>query len=59
MGVVEEIFEEFFQKLEKNEEFPIAVLDDLKIRFNNGNLDSKAKILKAIMLVDSDEDQKY
>ncbi|MGP8024393.1 MAG: hypothetical protein ACLQG5_04260 [Methanobacterium sp.] len=56
MGVEEEIFEEFFNKLEKNEEFPKAVLDDLKIRYIDGNLDSKAKIDKALSLGDSDED---
>jgi hypothetical protein len=56
MGVEEEILEEFFNKLEKNEEFPKAVLDDLKIRYMNDDLDSKSKILKAISLGDSDED---
>ena len=56
MGVEEEIFKEFFQKLEENEEIPKAVLDDLKIRYNKGNIDSKGKILKAIRAGDSNAD---
>ena len=56
MGLEEEIFEELYKKLGKNEELPKVVLNDLKIRYENGNLDSKVKILKAIRLGDSDED---
>lgn len=56
MGVEEEIFKEFFQKLEENEEIPKAVLDDLKTRYDNGNIDTKAKILRSIRTGDSIED---
>ena len=55
MGLEEEIFKEFFSKLEKNDEFPDIVLNDLKIRYEKNNLDSKGKIIKAIRLGDSDE----
>lgn len=52
MGVEEEIFEEFFNKLENNKEFPKAVLDELKNRYKKSNLDSKNKLLKVIRLGD-------
>ncbi|AUB59803.1 hypothetical protein BK009_03390 [Methanobacterium subterraneum] len=56
MGVEEEIFEEFFKKLDENVDFPKIVLNNLKSSFKTGNLDSKREILKTIKLGDSDED---
>lgn len=55
VGVEEEIFEEFFKKLEENEEIPKTLLNDLKTRYKNDNMDTKAKILRAIRLGDSNE----
>ena len=55
MGLEEEIFKEFFNKLEKNDEFPDIVLNDLKSKYEKNNLHSKDKIIEAIRLGDSDE----
>jgi len=55
MGLEKEILKEFFNKLEKNDEFPDIVLNDLKSKYEKNNLHSKDKIIEAIRLGDSDE----
>ena len=48
MGIQEEIFEEFFMKLEEDEEFPNSTLEELKKLWENCGSISQDKIFKAI-----------
>lgn len=58
VGVEEEIFDEFFRKLQEYEEIPKNVLDDLKSRYENGkDIDTKNNIIRSIRLGDPDEDK--
>jgi len=48
MGIHEEIFEEFFEKLEEDESFPASVVEELKKLWESGVIASQEKILEAI-----------
>ena len=48
MGVQEDIFEEFFKKLEDDEEFPDSIVEELKILRKSGEIASQEKILEVI-----------
>jgi hypothetical protein len=48
MGIQENIFEQFFKKLEKDEKFPDSVLKELKKLWENGEIASQEKIYEAI-----------
>jgi len=48
MGIQEEIFEEFFQRLDKEKEFPGAVVTELRGLWEKGEIASQEKILAAI-----------
>jgi len=48
MGIQEEIFGVFFKKLEEDEKFPNSILEELKILWENGEIESQEKILEAI-----------
>ncbi|MFQ6128700.1 MAG: hypothetical protein ACE5QW_07355 [Thermoplasmata archaeon] len=48
MGTKEEIFEEFFKKLEKNEKFPHPIIKELKNLWQCGEILSQEKILDVI-----------
>ncbi len=48
MGVKEDIFEEFFQKLENDEEFPNSVVDGLRELKTTNRIDSKENIFEII-----------
>lgn len=48
MGIQEEIFEEFFKKLEEDEKFPDSIIEELKKLWKNGEIASQEKILEVI-----------
>lgn len=48
MDIQEDIFEEFFEKLEEDEEFSPLVLGELKKLWEGGEIASQEKILEAI-----------
>jgi len=48
MGIQEEIFEEFFKKLEEDEKFPDNIIGELKKLWENGEIVSQEKILEVI-----------
>jgi len=48
MGISEEIFEEFFKKLSREEEFPQLVLEELRKLWESGEDISQEKIFGAI-----------
>lgn len=59
MSIEDEIFEEFFQKLEKDEKFPNKVLNNLKELKNDNNVISKDLILNAIKEGVIDENKEH
>lgn len=48
MDIQEDIFEEFFEKLEEHEEFSPLVLGELKKLWESGEIASRERILQAI-----------
>ena len=48
MGIKEEIFEDFFKKLEDDNEFPNSIIEELKKLLKSGEIASQEKILDAI-----------
>ena len=48
MGIKEEIFEEFFEKLEKDKEISNVLIKKLKKLWKNGNMNSREKIFEAL-----------
>lgn len=48
MGIQEDIFEEFFQNLEKDEKFPDAIVAELRSLWEKGEIASQEKILEVI-----------
>lgn len=48
MGIEEEIFEEFFNKLEENEEVPVDVIIELRQLLESGDVLYKENIIEAI-----------
>jgi uncharacterized secreted protein with C-terminal beta-propeller domain len=48
MGVKEEILEEFFKKLEEDEEFPDSIIEELKKLWENEEIISQEKIFEVI-----------
>jgi len=48
MGIREEIFEEFFKKLEEDEKFPCTIIEELKKLWKNGEIASREKIFEVI-----------
>jgi len=48
MGINEEIFEEFFEKLEEDKEIFNVLIAKLKELWKNGNMNSQEKIFEAI-----------
>lgn len=59
MSIEDEIFEEFFQKLEKDEKVPKKVLNNLKELKNDNNVISKDLILNAIKEGVIDENKEH
>lgn len=60
MGIQEEIFEGFFEKLKGNENFPNSIVEELKKLRERGEIDSQEKIFGVIRkgYEDASEDQK-
>ena len=48
MGIKDEIFEEFFKKLEEDDDFPNIVIQELKNLFESRENISQEKIFNAI-----------
>lgn len=48
MGIQEDIFEQFFKKLEEDEKFPDLILEELKRLWENGEIASQEKICEVI-----------
>jgi len=48
MGIQEDIFEEFFQNLEKDKKFPDVIVTELRGLWEKGEIASQEKILEAI-----------
>jgi len=48
MGIQEDIFEEFFQKLEEDEKFPDSIIEELRRLWEKGEIASQEKILEVI-----------
>ncbi len=48
MGIQEDIFEEFFEKLKGNEKFPDTMVAELRRLWEKGEIASQEKILEAI-----------
>lgn len=48
MGIEEEIFEQFFKRLEEDEDFPAVVVEGLKELWERGEIASQEKILEVI-----------
>ena len=51
MGIQEDIFEEFLEKLRGNEKFPDSIAADLRRLWEEGEIASKEKILEVIKRV--------
>lgn len=54
MGIQEEIFEEFFKKLEEDEKFPDSIIEELKKLWESGEIISQEKIFEVIKREDTD-----
>ena len=50
MGVEEDVFEEFFKRLNEDEEVPENVIFELKRLLKGGDIFDKESILKAIIV---------
>jgi len=48
MGIKDEIFEEFFKKLEEDDDFPNVIIQELKNLLESGENISQEKIFDAI-----------
>ena len=48
MGIQEDIFEEFFKKLEEDEKFPDSIIEELRRLWEKGEIASQEKILAVI-----------
>lgn len=48
MGVQEDIFEKFFEKLEEDEKFPDSIVEELRRLWEKGEIASQEKILEVI-----------
>ena len=48
MGIQEDIFEEFFKKLEEDEKFPDSIIEELRRLWEKGEIASQEKILEVI-----------
>ena len=48
MRIQEDIFQEFFEKLEEDETFPASVVEELKKLLESGSIASQEEILEAI-----------
>lgn len=48
MGIKEEIFEEFFKKIEEDEEIPRLIIEELRRLWEEGEVISQEKILEVI-----------
>ena len=48
MGIQEDIFEEFFEKLKGNEKFPDPMVAELRRLWEKGEIASQEKILEVI-----------
>ena len=46
MGIQDDIFEEFFKKLEEDEKIPDTIIEELKNLWENGEVVSQKKSLK-------------
>ncbi|MCX9085504.1 MAG: hypothetical protein OIN87_11995 [Candidatus Methanoperedens sp.] len=50
MGIQEDIFNEFFRKLESDEKFPDLIVKELKTLWESGEISSKEKLLEVIKI---------
>ena len=48
MGIQEDIFEEFFEKLKENEKFPDSIVAELRRLWEKGEIASQEKIFEVI-----------
>jgi len=48
LGIQEDIFEDFFDRLEKDAEFPNEIVEKLRKLWESDEIASKEKILKAL-----------
>ena len=48
MGIQEDIFEEFFEKLKENEKFPNSIVAELRKLLEKGEIASQEKIFEVI-----------
>jgi len=48
MGIQEDIFEEFFEKLKGDDKFPDSIVKELKRLWEKGEIASQEKILEVI-----------
>lgn len=48
MGIQEDIFEEFFQTLGKDEKFPDAIVTELRSLWEKGEIASQEKIFEVL-----------
>lgn len=48
MRIQEEIFEDFFKKLEEDEKFPDSIIEELKKLWESGEVISQEKIFEVI-----------
>lgn len=48
MGIQEDIFEEFFEKLEEDEKFPDSIVEELRRLWEKDEIASQEKILEVI-----------
>ena len=48
MGIQEDIFEEFFEKLKENEKFPNSIVAELRKLWEKGEIASQEKIFEVI-----------
>lgn len=56
MGIKEEIIEEFLKDLERDEDFPKQIVDDLRNLWMRGQIGSKEKIHDIIVKGCEDDD---
>lgn len=57
MGIKQEIFEEFFEKLEKDEEISNLLVAKLRELWKSGDMNSREEIFKAIKMGCENADQ--
>jgi len=48
MGIQEDIFEEFFEKLKGDEKFPDSIVAELRVLWEKGEIASQERIIELI-----------